>query len=282
MIRLGGQGVKPASNDPGEMARAYRAFGYRAAQCPRVPLSDTDRIRAIREAFAKEDVLLAECNAWGNLIPQDPEERKAARQKVCEALALADEIGALCTVTYFGSFVPNTKFGPAPENLEQRGFDACVETVREIVDTVKPKRAKFCLEMMQWVLPDSAQVYLDLIKAVDRPAFGAHLDPVNIVVSPRLYFNTGALIHECFRLLGPHIVSCHAKDITLHDNLALHLDEIRIGLGAMDYRAYLSELDKLPQDAPLMLEHLKTTEEYAQARDHIFTLCKELGIQFEP
>ena len=57
-------------------------------------------------------------------------------------------------------------------------------TVRELIDAVKPKRAKFALEMMQYSLPDSVDGYLDLIRAVDRPAFAAHLDPVNLDPDP--------------------------------------------------------------------------------------------------
>ena len=45
-----------------------------------------------------------------------------------------------------------------------------------LIDAVRPKRAKFAFEMMQYSLPDSIDLYLDLIRAIDRPAFAAHLD----------------------------------------------------------------------------------------------------------
>ena len=99
-------------------------------------------------------------------------------------------------------------------------------TARGLIDAVKPKRAKFALEMMQYSLPDSVDSYVDLIRAVDRPAFAAHLDPVNLVMTPRQYWQNRALIRECFEKLGPLIVSCHAKDIVLHHQPALHFDEI--------------------------------------------------------
>lgn len=279
MIRLGGQGVKAKTNDMFELARAFRDFGYSAANCPKTSIDDADRIRDIQAAFKKEGLMIAECNAWGNMLDSDPAKRKAMRKRVCDQLAVADEVGAQCTVNYFGSFAPNSKYGPHPDNLTDKGFDACVETAREIVDAVKPRRAKFCLEMMQWLYPDSAESYLDLIKAVDRDAFAVHLDPVNIVVSPRLYFNTGDLLRNCFKLLGPWIVSCHAKDIKLDGKLSLHLDEVRIGLGNMDYKTYLTELNKLGREIPLMLEHLPSKEEYALARDELFKVGDEVGIQ---
>jgi L-ribulose-5-phosphate 3-epimerase UlaE len=131
--------------------------------------------------------------------------------------------------------------------------------------------------MMQFVLPDSAEACRDLILAVDRPAFAAHLDPVNIILTPRQYFASGDVIRHCFDLLGRWIVSCHAKDLILRNQLALHFDEVRLGLGKLDYRAYLTELDRLPGDVPLLLEHLPD-EEYAPARDHLFAVADEIGI----
>ena len=56
MIRLGGPILDPP-NDPEELARTHLACGYRAAYCPKVSLSDKNRIREIRRAFKKYDVL---------------------------------------------------------------------------------------------------------------------------------------------------------------------------------------------------------------------------------
>jgi sugar phosphate isomerase/epimerase len=277
MIRLGAP-VSVAGDDPRELAREHRKQGYRAAYCPKVELEDAGRIAAIRDAFAAEDVLLAEVGAWCNMVAAEPAKRQTNQEYVRRRLALADAVGARCCVDYLGSVAPGTDFGPHPANLTPETFDLAVQTVRSIIDAVKPRRAKFCLEMMQWVLPDSVDAYLDLIRAVDRPAFAVHLDPVNIVVSPRIYFDTGSLIRDCFRRLGKWVVSCHAKDIVLHGKLSLHMDEAPPGLGNLDYRAYLTELNRLGDPPPLMLEHLPGPEDYAKARDRVFALARELAI----
>ena len=51
---------------------------------------------------------------------------------------------------------PKVWYGPHPDNLSPKFFDMAVENARKIIDAVKPKRAKFCYEMMGWTLPDSA------------------------------------------------------------------------------------------------------------------------------
>ncbi|QQA43504.1 sugar phosphate isomerase/epimerase family protein [Pelagovum pacificum] len=280
MIRLGGHGLPVApDDDPARFAAAHRAFGYAAAYCPPVDLADTDRLRAIETAFAEADVTIAEIGIWRNLTAIEDDRRAAHLARAKECLVIADEVGAGCAVSYIGTFAPDSDYAPHPDNLEQRGFDACVETVREIIDAVQPKRAKFALEMMQYALPDSVDSYLELIAAIDRPAFAVHLDPVNLIMTPRRYWNSGAFLNDCFVRLGPHIVSCHAKDITLHHQAALHLDECMIGDGALDYAAFLRGLDALPQDVPLMLEHLDH-DDYAIARDRVKAAGRDAGVDF--
>jgi len=269
-LRIGGYVAENAhQGDPESLAAAHVKAGFKAAYCPDLSPGDTDAIRAYRRAFEQHDVVFAESNAWGNLIAPDSEVRQRNFDKVCRRLALGDELGARCCVDYLGTHDPASDFGPHPDNLTPETFDAAVEVIRRIVDTVRPRRAKFALEMMQWVLPDSVEVYAGLIRAVDRSAFGAHVDPVNIIFTPRQYYDTGGVIRHIFSTLGPHIVSCHAKDLKLRGELALHYDEVRPGLGAMDYRAYVQEIRKLDRDIPLMLEHLPNAEEFELARRHI-------------
>ncbi|MCR9195098.1 MAG: sugar phosphate isomerase/epimerase [Hyphomonas sp.] len=263
------------SDDPADIAQAHLDFGYNAAYCPAVELDDADRIKAIRQAFAAADVEIAEVAAWRNVVPPEPEVRKANRAYVKERLAVADEVNARCAITYIGSMAPGSDYEPHPANLTQEGFDVFVECAREIIDDVKPKRAKFCLEMMQWELPDSPEVLLELIQAIDRPQFAAHMDPVNLIVSPRQYYDTTSVIKRCFELIGPWIISSHAKDITMGDQLSLHLSEVIPGRGNLDYRTYLSLLDG--RGIPIMLEHLEDAD-YPEARDHLKSAGRELGI----
>jgi sugar phosphate isomerase/epimerase len=199
VIRLGGHGLPvPAEGDPVAFARAHRAFGYRAAYCPPVAVGDAARLAAIEAAFAAEDVVLAEIGIWRNLIAVEQDVRRANLAHARDCLAIADAVGARCAVSYIGSFAPATDYAPHPLNMGRECFDTTVETVRGIIDAVKPRRAKLALEMMQYSLPDSVDCYLDLIAAVDRPAFAAHVDPVNLVMTPRTYFDTGALVRDIF------------------------------------------------------------------------------------
>jgi sugar phosphate isomerase/epimerase len=278
-VRLGGP-IFLKSDDPGELAREHRRLGYSAAYCPAVTTNDSARIRAISDAFAAANVVIAEVGAWKNMLDPDPVKRKENFDYVTDRMALAEAIGARCCVDIAGSYNASVWYGPDPRNLSKEFFDATVENCRRIIDSVKPKRTRFTIEMMGWNLPDGPDAYLKLIRAVSRPAFGVHMDVCNGVNCPERFYRNTEFIEECFRKLGPQIVSCHAKDLAWDIELNVHFRETIPGRGKIDYKTYLRELSRLRVDAPLMLEHLKTAEEYDEGRQFIQKTAGEIGVRF--
>lgn len=276
-LRLGGP-LFLKSDDPGELAREHRRVGFSAAYCPKADAKDSERIRAIRDAYAKENVVIAEVGAWVNMLDPDPDKRKKNLAYVTERLALADAVGARCCVDIAGSFHPKVWYGPHPKNVSKEFHDATVENCRKVIDAVKPARTAFSLEIMGWNLPDGPDSYLALIKAIDRKAFKVHLDVFNGINSPRRFYEHVRFIDECFEKLGPWIVSCHAKDIEWKPELQMHFIEVIPGRGEIDYRPLLRGISKLAVDAPLMLEHLKTAEEYDEGKRHIVGIADELKL----
>jgi sugar phosphate isomerase/epimerase len=278
-IRLGAPVFNPPQ-DPEALALAHRKLGYRAAYCPAVGLNDKDRIREISRAFSKHDVVIAEVGRWYNLLDADAEKRTANLKAVTEGLALAEAIGARCCVDIAGSYNRHVWYGPDPENLSRKFFDQAVDNARKIIDAVQPKRARFCYEMMGWSLPDSADSYLRLIKAVDRAAFAVHLDPCNLINSPVRFYRNTELLNECFDKLGRWIVSCHAKDLRWEVEMNVHFREVPLGTGSLDYVTYLKRLAALPGDVPLMIEHMQGPEEYDQSRRYLLDLGPKVGVSF--
>jgi len=161
-VRLGGP-VFSQTNDPVELAKAHRKLGYRSAYCPPLSLEDKQRITSVEKAFKAEDVVISEVGVWNNMMDVDEGKRKQNLENVCRGLALADEVGAFCCVDIAGSFNPERWDAPHPDNISQKAFDMTLENVRYILNSVKPKRAKFVLEMMPWVIPDSPDSFLELL-----------------------------------------------------------------------------------------------------------------------
>jgi len=275
-MRLGAP-VFGGSKDPDQWVQELKRQGYAAAYCPVDISAEEDTMVAFAEAAAAADIVIAEVGAWSNpMSPDDRTRRKAIAR--CEGLlAVADMVGARCCVNIAGS--RGAKWdGPDAKDLTDETFDMIVETTRGILDAVKPTRTYYALETMPWMYPDSPEAYLRLIKAIDRDRFAAHLDPANLLCSPQRYFNNAALIRECFATLGPYIKSSHGKDILLQPEMTTHLDEVRPGLGGMDYAVFLREIEALGPDTPLMLEHLDSAEEYDQAAAHVRAVARDTGV----
>ncbi|HEY3289363.1 MAG TPA: TIM barrel protein [Anaerolineae bacterium] len=275
-MRLGGP-IFEKYTSLSEWISALQKLGYRAAYCPVGEDAADDVIQAYAAAAHEADIVIAEVGAWSNTLSPDAAIRRNAMALCQRRLALADRIGARCCVNIAGSRGEQWD-GPHPDNLAAATFDLIVQSVREIIDTVQPQHAFYTLETMPWMFPDSPESYADLIRAVNRKQFAAHLDPVNLINSPRRFYANRELLKECFTLFGAQIKSCHAKDIALSGKLTLHLDEARPGMGGLDYGTYLAELSRLDPDTPLMLEHLPTAADYELAANHIRHVARDAGL----
>lgn len=276
-IRLGGQ-VFPKTKDPESWAAAHAKMGYRAAVFPVRHDAPEELIAGYVKAAERIDLKIAEVGAWSNPISPDEQVRREAIAYCQKQLEHAERVGAGCCVNIAGSRNVEQWDGPHPDNFTDETFELIVDTIREIIDAVKPKRTTFALETMPWVFPDTADSYLALIKAIDREGLSVHFDPVNMISSPRVYYRNGEMIRDFVAKLGPYITNCHAKDIQLQSKLTVRLDEVLPGTGALDYRTFLTEIAKLGRDIPIMIEHLQTEEEYVRATDYVKRTAAELGI----
>jgi sugar phosphate isomerase/epimerase len=274
-MRLGGK-VMPLQATPEAWVAAVQAKGYRAAYCPVGLGADAATIAAYRDAAVAADIVIAEVGAWSNPIATYPALRQAALEKSIASLRLADAIGARCCVNIAGSRGARWD-GPHPENLSEETFVMIVSSVQQIIDAVQPTQTVYALETMPWIFPDSTESYARLVEAIDRPAFGVHFDPVNIVNSPARYFYNADLIREFVAALGPQIRGVHVKDILLQETLTTHLDEVQPGQGGLALDVLLAELSALDGDLPLMLEHLPDDAAYDAAAAHVRQVALQGG-----
>ena len=263
---LGGPILKPYAN-PEEWLALVKEMKYTAVYFPVDSSADDAVIEAYAQTAQENGLVIAEIGVWRNVLSPNPDERKTAMDYAKKQLALADRVGAKCCVNISGSRGQPWD-GPHPANFTRETFDLIVQSVCEIIDAVQPARSCYSLEPMPWMYPHTADVYAELIQAIDRKAFGVHFDPVNIITNPFDCYRTGEIIQEWFDKLGPNIVSCHGKDVTLESRLTVHINETRPGKGILDYRSYIDCLKKHPH-VPLMTEHMNNHEDVVLADAYI-------------
>ena len=271
------------SSDPRAHVTECQKQGYRAAPCPEVSLDQSARIREIKRVFSDADIVIAEVPAWVNPLHPDPEKRRTNRDIIAQALALADELEAVCCPTVVGSYNEadawDSHVGHHPRNFSREAFDDVVQWVREILGQVNPTRSKLSLEICPWTLLDGPEVYLEIIRAVNHPGIAVHLDPANLVIDPRTYYGTTEMINHCFDQLGPRILSCHAKDVhyTL-DARTVGIEEVVPGRGVLDYATFLTRIGKLSPDLPLIIEHLANRQEFDEAAEFVRQVACQVGV----
>ena len=241
------------------------------------PREETERYLEITR---RHGVVIAEIGVWRNLMDPDPQKAAEAMAYAKGQLRLADETGIPCCVNIVGTPGDAGWDAADPGNFSDETYARIIAGIREILDEVRPASAFYCIEPMPWMVPDSPEAYLQLIRDVDRPQFAAHMDFVNMINCPRRYLQPEGFIESCFSALGPMIRSTHIKDIRMHPTrLTAILEECPPGEGALDYASVLRIIDRyLPADAPVLLEHMQTEEAYRRAYDYVAGVAASIGV----
>ena len=278
-MRLGGPIFRKVDSFEEEVA-LHKKLGFGAAYCKY--FDDPAKREAYKQAYTEADIVLAEFGAYViNILDTDPTLRQKNIEEICRRLEQADEMGARCCVIHGGSVETGDWGNANPLNMSEKSFAETVAIVQDILDRVKPQTTKLVMETESYLFPDSPEIYARLIEAIDRQSFAVHLDPVNIIASPRRYYFNAQFIKRCFAILGPWIVSCHAKDLNMPPKHAtVQIDETYIGNGILDYSTYLLEIEKLNPQPTLMIEHLNESQ-LVKGLNFIFRKAEELGITFE-
>ena len=278
-MRLGGTVVGSWST-LGEWEALLRASRFRAITAPFDHRTPKDEIRRFMGICLRNDVVVAEAGVWKNPFDPDPEAAEAAFRYAVGQLAMADEWGIPCCVNIAGTDSATGWDAADPSNYAPETYGRIVESIRRIIDAAQPRRAYYCIEPMPWMIPDGPEVYEQLIRDVGRRQFAAHMDFVNMLNCPRRCLASTAFIGECVERLAPHIRSTHIKDVRMDPTrLTTLIEECPPGQGTLDYVQVLRIIDRwLPDDAPVLLEHMDSAEAYAAAYDYVAKKAAEAGV----
>lgn len=276
---LGGT-VTGSFDTPSQWEELLVASRFKAVTAPFTCQTPRETVDAFCAAARRQHVKIAEVGVWRNLFDPDPARAASALAFAKGQLALAEERQILCCVNIAGTASPLGWDAADPSNFTEETYARIIHVVREIIDEVQPRFAFYCIEPMPWMVPDSPDAYLQLIRDVDRKQFGAHMDFVNMINCPRRSLAPEAFVEECFRKLAPYIKSTHIKDSRMDPRrLTTQIEECAPGEGTLDYAQVLRIMHRyLSPDAPVLLEHMRTFEEYKKAYDYVAGKAQEAGV----
>ena len=274
-MRLGGT---VCFDHPSEWEERLTASRFRAVTAPFTCQTSREEIQRLCLIAEKHDVVIAEVGVWKNVF--DAKDGKANLDYAVRQLKLADELGIPCCVNVAGTESAAGWDAADRSNFTPAMYDRIIASIREIIDTANPRTACYTLEPMPWMIPDGPDCCLQLVKDVDREHFAVHMDFVNMINCPRRFLGAEAFVEECFSKLGPYIISTHLKDSRMDPmTLTTMLTECSPGEGELDFIRILQIIDRyLPADAPVLLEHMSTFEEYSAAYDYVAGKAAEAGV----
>jgi sugar phosphate isomerase/epimerase len=234
----------------------------------------------IRAAFARAGVVLAEMCLPYNLCSGYAPERERIAQQVTQAMGLADEIGCGVVAACSGGFNERVWIAAHPRNFTEEGYQAVLDVCRRVAGQAERRglRAVLCIEPLILNVINSAEQLLRLVDEVGSPHVQAHMDAANLMTLEN-YFQNGRHITRWFDLLGPRVRSAHAKDSVLEERLTLHIAECLPGQGGLDWAAYLAAVAHLPEETPLVIEHVRTLAEIQQAAAFLRATAARLGLR---
>ncbi len=270
MLRIGGYLLSENEEelrDPERYVFLAKEMGYTAIYAPKhLSVDRMDEVREAKRVFEKAGLPVAEVGYWENLMDTRPEVRKRNRREMVKRLQLAEELEAGCAVNVTGGYCEGIAWSDHhPRNFSEEHFEEAASMAREFIDEVKPKHTHFAYEIFAFSSLDTPQQYARMLRAVDRKAFAVHLDLTNMLRSPREIYRAGEITEECLRLFPERIVSAHIKDVRLvRPSVTPKIEETVPGRGEADLLPYIRGLAALPQQVTLMLEHLKSMEEYRE------------------
>jgi L-ribulose-5-phosphate 3-epimerase len=169
---------------------------------------------------------------------------------------LARELG-LPLVTFHAGFLPHEARDPERTKLLVR--------LRTVVDVFADEGVRLGFETGQ----ETAATLLEFLAALDRPSAGVNFDPANMIL-----YGMGDPV-TALRELGPRVVQVHVKDATPSTRPGEWGEEVPVGTGHVDWRAFFAALDATQPTVDLLIEREAgeaRVEDVRRARAHVLAL----------
>ncbi|OUS76370.1 xylose isomerase [Paenibacillus sp. MY03] len=207
-------------------------------------------------AFAKHGVGIAVLGCYASLIDLDDETYRHNVNRFKEHLRHARHFGAPIVATEVGTPQDAALIPLYRERLD-RALDELVEEAERWGVTIG-------LEAAQGHLIDSSETLAAAIERFPSSCVGVVLDPCNLMNGGN-FERQEDIVREAFRLLGPRIVSAHAKDCVRSED-GNKLQGTAAGLGELQYPLFWELLERYKPHGFVTLEDVNEAQLPAAAR----------------
>ncbi len=227
---------------PAELVERVRASGADAVQLALSASDVEDRALAgagiaIRSGMfsthGEDYSTLESIRRTGGLRPDAHWKRNlAAAEAVAKTAGRLD----LPLVSFHAGFLPEERGG--------RERATMIDRLRQVVDVFARHDIRTALETGQ----ERAEVLLDVLAELDRPACGVNFDPANMIL-----YGMGDPVDALARL-APRVLQIHVKDARATKVPGTWGEEVVAGTGEVDWPAFFAVVRRAKLDVDLMIE----------------------------
>jgi sugar phosphate isomerase/epimerase len=221
---------------------------------------------------------VAQANGWYEVLVNPDERLRAEGIKGIQALCrLGRVLDAASVYVRPGSLNPRGAWYPHPLNHTPETFARLVDSLQQACQVAEDEGVILAVEGHVLSPLDTPRRMRDVLDAVGSPALKVNLDSVNFIGTVHDVHDPRAVLDELFDLLGADAIAAHLKDLALVDELVVHISEVVIGTGVLDYPGLLTRLARLGQPIYCIIEHLPD-EQVPQARDAVLRAAAQAGV----
>lgn len=239
----------------------------------------------LAEALRTRDLLrdngIALVQFWGaypSIISRDESVRRAGVQICRHVIQRAAELGAHMASLRPTSMYDGYQWAPHADNFLPETEDRLVRSLAEVGETAAQFGMPVAMEChLTTTLGEPAKIRR-IIERSNPDWIGVNADVVNFVKDIDSVYDTTAVIDHFFDQLGPYVRAAHLKDVTVGEQLVLHIDECVPGTGLLDWERLFRRFEALLPDGFMLIEHLRRLEDVQQARDFVVGRLAQLGI----
>ncbi|MCX7872681.1 MAG: sugar phosphate isomerase/epimerase [Verrucomicrobiae bacterium] len=178
----------------------------------------------------------------GGIVPDHTWEQNW--KNIQETIRIAKDFG-LKLVTFHAGFIPHDKKDPSFEKLSGR--------LRKIADAFGEARIALGLETGQ----ETAETLRSLLETLGAKNVVVNFDPANIIL-----YDKGDPV-KSLKTLYPWVRQCHLKDATRTKVPGTWGEEVRLGTGEVDWRAFFTVLIENEFTGNLCIEREAGTQRMA-------------------
>lgn len=190
----------------------------------------------------------------GGLVPDATWEENWRNIKRIAALA---ERLDLKLVTFHAGFLPPEETVP--------DFAKLFDRIARVADLFEEEGIDLGFETGQ----ETAETLRSFLEKLNRPNVGVNFDPANMIL-----YDQGDPI-AALRTLGPWLKQCHIKDATRTKVPGTWGEEVVVGTGQVDWKAFLATLKEIGFNGDLCIEReagARRVADIRAARDYLVSL----------